>query len=202
MNDQEFIEFTVDVINKYSTDLEYFKGHIPRFLIGKHFIERYCNISDGFSILDVGTGFPFQVYYLTHEYNIRIVYLDPHKRTPPPKTEFIRGNVCLDTLPIGFDLVICTEVFEHLPCNLYKVKDKLIKSSKKYLLFSFPLKGVNARDYDKDLKLDFRKVHGHLREFTTKTAFEFVKDLKILEHQTVYTPSYGGNILVMLLSKY
>jgi SAM-dependent methyltransferase len=195
---------------------KYFTGHLPRFLEQKKFIDSFVHLAPDSKVLDCGTWFPFVSWYMRYKFGADVSFtcLDLPD-TGKFRTIFeidqchgFRSNLCFDDYGTEtFDFIFLTECLEHLPCNLYPVRDGIIRALRPggWLMVSYPLgvKGRNIQtcDYDKDLKLSFDKSYGHLREFTRETAEEFITTLPKIEHKEVWTDAYGGNILQMLYAK-
>lgn len=207
---EDYLEFTKRALEKYRPqDISYFLGHEERFLLGLEFLNKNT-AKENLKVWDLGTGFPFQSLWFHKKFHWNLLWSDLHpenKLEIDEEAKFSLFNICLEEFPKEeFDVIISTEVLEHLPCNLLKVKKKIKAALKQegLWLVSFPLKGFNAQDYDKDLSLPFEEYsEAHLREFTEKSALQFLEDssLEILEKDKVFCPAYGGVILVALLRK-
>jgi hypothetical protein len=213
MNDNEYRDLITTFINERDSGNnpqdKYFIGHLPRFLLGKRLIDKYVTLDSNSIIMDCGTNIPYQTLYLAVEKgcNIYTCSLDT-TNWKMDKVSHEVLNICLADFGIEkYDLVILTEVLEHLPTNLYKVRDKIIKSIKKggYLLCSFPLKGYIEHPYDYEYPVEELNIsHGnHLREFTEDKAKEFIEieGLQLLDKEKVFTKEYDGYILVCLLRR-
>lgn len=106
-------------------------------------------------------------------------------------------DLCHDIFPDKtYDLIIISEVLEHLPCNLFDVEKKIMSILDGYLLVTYPLLGNNAKDYDKTYE---RKgaVGEHLREFTEDTVKLFFKHLTVVEKGIYNFPGYGPTMVVL-----
>ena len=214
ISDTEYIDITLDIIrrnmaksppDRIATET-YFKGHLPRFLVQKAFIDFFVSLPPGSAVLDAGTWFPFVSWYLGHTFDtdVQFTCLDMPEAIQIDKSHGFRSNLCFTNYGTeAFDFIFLTECLEHLPCNLHTVRDRIIKAVKPggFLLVSYPLKGVNAQDYDKDLPMSFDKSYEHLREFTRATADAFITDLPVIDKKEVWTDAYGGNILQVLYRK-
>jgi len=208
---EEYSNIIVSLIGQHSltgsvSGGKYFLGHFPRFWKQIEAIDKYIDFDTDAKVLDCGTTFPFASYYLNLKFGCEVSFcsIDNQLITINNKVKGFHCNICYDDFGTNkWDMVFLTEVLEHLPCNLIKVKEKIIRSIKpgRYLLTSHPLKGKNAHNYDKDLELDWNKSHNHLREFTEQTAESFITELKILEKHIVYTREYGGNMYQFLYKK-
>jgi len=119
-------------------------------------------------------------------------------------------NLCDPQELVPADVVIMTEVLEHLPCNLYKVLDWAVSIVKPggYLLLSFPTgdDGVSIpRDADLTDKYKADGDYGHIREFSVGQAREFYgrTGFEVIEEKCIKTPFYygGEGILHVLLKK-
>lgn len=186
----------------------YFEGHLPRFIAQLDMFDEHLAQEEIKVVYDLGTNIPFTSLYfnLTQNADVFCGSVDVQK------SEFIyngvsRGYVNLNRpmmLPKA-DLVICTECLEHLPSNLYRVRQALSEYVKngKYMLLSFPLNGMNAKDYHLELPQDREIGHAHLREFTEQTARDFytVSGFTLVSEKITWTDAYGGKIMNVLLKK-
>lgn len=218
MDDQEYVARVEDFIAKYSREphrfLGYFRGHLPRFLIGKNYILT-IPLGEDSMVLEAGSEYPYHaiVPYTLYNSTCYVTSISPLEWNLPPKMNYYQSNLNFDDYGDGkWDLVILTEVLEHLPANLYNVRDRILKSIKSggYLLSSFPL-GVSYRGlimvapYEVELRqYDWNVAHDHLREFTEQGALDFMLSsgkLKLIDRTITYTREYGGNIMVCLFQK-
>ena len=213
LSDLEYTELTIASIRRSAPkEMEkYFTGHLPRFLDQKKFIDSWVHLGQSSKVLDCGTWFPFVSWYMQYKFsaNVQFTCLDmPELGVVINQCLGFKSNLCFEEFgEETFDFIFLTECLEHLPCNLYTVRDRIIKALRPggWLLVSYPL-GVKGRNiqtcgYDKDLKLSFDNSYGHLREFTCETAEEFITTFPIIEHKNVWTDAYGGNILQVLYRK-
>jgi hypothetical protein len=192
-----------------SACVPYFEGHKPRF---EAQVDMWNEFLDGERIsrvLDLGTGVPFASYYFNATQGARVIFgmLDAALYRVNELVEAIKINLCTDRPDLGpADLVICTECLEHLPCNLYKVREylKSLVAPGKFLLLSFPLMGAHACDYWMDGLGDPNVASSpHIREFTEATAREFYYGTgwDLVKEAITYTQAYGGNIMNVLLRR-
>jgi hypothetical protein len=167
----------------------YFIGHLPRFAAG---IEVVNCIEDRsiHTIHELGSPYPFFGYYFYNEENCKVVVSDLYDRKWKLNDllYFSQLNLCVNNIPKS-DLIICSEVFEHLPCNLVRVKDEILNNCK-YALLSFPLgnKGKDiplTHDFTSKVLGDvYYKTFDHLREFNGRVD-EFLGKDKTLFKTTV-----------------
>jgi hypothetical protein len=194
----------------------YFAGHEPRF--ATLFEMLHAILPAPKSILDVGTGFPFATGWVADEGG-RVIYGCPLRLEPVvwPGCVYQELNLCAPPQPPAFlfttevtksqfDLVVCTECLEHLPCNLFPVRDWLGQAVclGGYLLLSFPLGGQHAEGYHHDYP-PFEVLHDeHLREWTMGTAEVFVYGMSgftVALARLSNQPAYGSPIWNVLLEK-
>lgn len=183
----------------------YISGHWPRFNIGMELMDKYIPFTKGFKVVELGSKLPYFTCLLPEKYGAE-VHIQSIETVPQVIGPFIfsKCNLCTDDLGENkWDVAITTEIWEHLACDLYKLRENVLRSIKPggFWLSSFPLGGVNAKDYGKRLEIDVNICQtGHLREFTDKTASEFmdIDNIKILEHKTAVCPAYGRPIKTYL----
>lgn len=190
----------------------YFDGHYPRFDFQIDLFLALAQEEKIKSVLDIGTPLPF-ASGISSYHGCKVKYgcidtKDLASYLVAPFNENCESiQINLNYYPEGIepvDLVVCTEMLEHLPCNVVKARDWLADHAKKYLFLSFPLKGQNAGNYEADFtNLDHNVCHGHIREFTRQTAEEFMKplDFEIVSEQEIFTTAYGGVIWNVLLAR-
>lgn len=209
-DDKAYIRSTFSFLKRHFPQrARYFAKNLPRFLVGKHLLEKHVKVRADSKILEAGSFAPLQALFFRRE-GAAVICCDLDKDLWRIDETFYhyRCNLCYDDFGENvFDVVICTEVFEHLPCNLYTVRNKLIGCCKNQgvLLFSFPLTGRIFAPYNHDFtqENDWTTEHKHLREFTETTAVRFLThpELKMVTRQKVYKSSLGGEILVALCKK-
>ena len=194
----------VDVLSNYFNS-----DHFPRYMDGWTLICRHIK-EKNLSVLEIG---PFP--YFSHvgkkkNWTIKCIGLDTKEDFLIPNTNIFLtwGNLCFDDLGINrYDLIICTEVLEHLPCNLIKVRDKLIKALKPngFMLMSYPLGHIGLRiGYDKDIEdIDFYQSSSHLREFPIGKAISFFNDTAMVSISSItsYPLVYPNGIHQILYKK-
>lgn len=196
----ETVERELKKANKAQT--EYWNGHKNRFEL---MAEMCRELPDVYSVAEVGTAFPFVGLLFPDAY---LRTLDMLKSTGKLCEHEIQDfNIERPTLLDNFDLVVCTEVMEHLYCDLYKFAEGLAGRTRKYLLLSFPCGGNGSMiGYDTDLQApESNDGIGHVREFTQAKAEEFVETIQgfsVKDRQSVpYTPLYRATIVIYLLKK-
>jgi len=167
-------------------------------------------------ILDLGSSVPFITFYFKMKYDCKVQCWDPNIRGTY-NLEGIEGkyfNICdkhvfvnqeMSDSNIGkeeWDFISLTEVLEHVTCNLYTVRDKVVRGLKKggYMLVSYPQGDILKGPYDVILRdLDPDGMHSHLREFSVDTAVKFISDLTIVDIQRTgplkYVPKGSTQII-------
>jgi len=211
MERAEYITELRKLINleKNGQDMSYFDGHLPRFNAQLDMFDEFLKGESICLVYDLGTDIPYTTMYFNLNNNASLVLgcVDtPDDRDIAPNVH--RKYVNLNRPPVlaQADLVVCTECLEHLPANLYMVRQALCEYVKrgKFLLLSFPLKGFNAKDYGLDLpQINHDGSHQHIREFTEQTARDFYlgTGFKLVCEKITWTDAYGGNIMNVLLKK-
>jgi hypothetical protein len=156
--------------------LEYFDGSIERFRVQYDFWK--IVEADGGKIAqvyDIGTPYPFSTrYWATKGARVTFGCIGQYPDVDE-STKFRALNLCRPPKWPAGDLVVITEVLEHLPCNVLKVLDWVAKLSRRWLVISFPLGSMRAGEYDADFpEIDHEKSHEHIREFTVQTSGDFI----------------------------
>lgn len=187
--------------------LGYWRGHSPRFRVLTEMMRANLEKAPVHTVLDAGTEFPFASLYMNALTGAWVVCAGMGNGQPVGPFAWATGlNLCRRpelVRPVA-DLTICTEVLEHLPCNVYDVLDWLRASARSYLLLSFPLGGQGARDYDKHWPQNYDVLHKkHLREFTPATAKDMLDRIgwPILDMRDSHQPAYGAPIRNVLLRR-
>lgn len=195
---------------------QYFAGHLDRFLYHIDVFERLISgptdekTAERFKVYDFGSWLPFSTWYFYKKYKARVIYFYMERAEPlNERVEPCRMNLCDPVALYEADVVVATEVLEHLPCNLYNTLDFMAKCVKKggYLFLSFPTGPIGADiGYNKDIPGKRPDIeHEHLREFPIEKAREFYGRLKfeVLEEKCVKTLFYNNadGILHVLLRK-
>jgi len=179
----------------------YYQGHLPRFRVQFSLLANLARVE---TVLDLGTWFPFSSYFFHLRDGARVVYGCHRPVAGVAGCDHRQFNLChLPDLPQS-DLVICTEVLEHLPCNVVDVWDYVVGLIRPdgHLLVSFPLGGKNADNYHVDHG-DWATVHGHIREFTGTSAGAFLarSRLRLIQLVDSEQPAYRRPIRNVLLQR-
>lgn len=184
--------------------LSYFRNHFDRFEKMIEVIEKNC--LDISSISEVGSFYPYVSYYFNREYGIKPIDLydiilnelgNPCEPYDVDGVKLINYNVCLQKLSATnkkYDLVICSEIMEHLPINMFEFEKDLLSiiNPNKYLLATFPLGGRNAQGYELNLNRNLNRLQeDHVREYTADTTNLFFTDLKLIESVVIKAKAYG-----------
>jgi len=186
----------------------YYDGHRPRFDVQIEMWNEFLDKEPIELVYDLGTCVPFTSYYFHVTKGADILYgmLEYQTQEINDHVRSFRINLCTDRPALALaDLVICTECLEHLPCNLYKVREylKSLVRPGGFMLLSFPCGGRNATDYWKDKLADYDKCQDHIREFTLDTAKEFYYGTgwDVLKEVPSQQPAYGTTIMNVLLQR-
>ena len=174
---------------KYYENIEFWSKEIPeRELHRIKTISSYIP-DDVHTVLDVGCGNGIFVNYLKDNFNRfnRIHGMDRSKSAIKyVKTERSLGNIDkLNFKDNEFDLVVCLEVLEHLPVNIYqKALNEISRVSKKYIIITVP----NNEDLSKHhiecpgCKTKFH-ISLHLRSFNKETMQNLFSDNNFFSKQ-------------------
>jgi ubiquinone/menaquinone biosynthesis C-methylase UbiE len=164
------------------TSIEYGNGiHTKHRHINYHtfFIK---NLNPGESVLDIGCGNGFMDYNIVNQvHNVKIIGIDlnekniefAHGHYKHPNLSFIKGNA-LEELPNKtFDVIILSNVLEHIEKRIEFLR-KILRSIKpKRLIIRVPL---FERDWKvplkKELGIDYRLDSTHYIEYTQEEYFE------------------------------
>jgi len=204
-NLEDTFPYCIDELSPQTKEgvIGYFKGHIKRFNLVIDMIETLKPMN--WKILEVGSPYPFISYFFYSHFNCTCQCSDLYDRTwkIDNRLFFKKCNLCLDEIEGVWDLIIASEVFEHLPCNLIKVKEKILGAIRPngYTLFSFPLKSTAKEEFTHEYEnKDFIKAHGHLREFRGLVN-DFLSEENIIDRKICKPDAYGGDIEVLLIRK-
>lgn len=186
-----------DVNSKHAKYLT--KNPISRFLVSRFFQTIRTIIHDikPESLLDCGCGEGIILHYYSHDLpdtKCHAIDMDPAEvrdaQNNNPHCTFQLADI--ETIPFEdnvFDLVVSTEVFEHLE-NPSMALDEVFRVSKKYVLLSVPrepvwrLLNMCRLSYIKD----FGNTPGHVNHWTRKGFIEFVKKNRSVELIKVKNP--------------
>ncbi len=175
------------------------KNPLQKFLIGNFYKELISNIKDLRieSALDVGCGEGFTLNKLSENkigkklegVDFLKTAIDTGKRVHPHLKLKVGNIYHLPYKDNSFDLVICTEVLEHLE-DPKKALSELTRVSKKYLLLSVPnepffrlanfLRGKNLSRLGNDIE--------HIHHWSSKSFQEFVgnQEIKVIRAQNPF----------------
>ena len=189
-------------------DENYYRGHFPRFILQYSMLEA---IAGGIrTAREVGSWRPMSSVVLANE-GVKVEYgceqEQPSYYIGNTEYQQININQMPNLAPV--DIVICTEVLEHLPVNLYAVRDWLVGQVNigGYILLSFPTGNIVKGGYGDTLPLSVEQTYGqHLREFPGGEAMKFVNEIKgfsVIHSEPIKTPLYleGVGILHVLLKR-
>jgi hypothetical protein len=159
----------------------YKKFHEKRLKASTNILEENCRLYKTSRVLEVGSTFPFITLPLAKKHGFTPVCADIQK-VKDSSVSFVQLDLCKDAIPQKWDLILCTEVLEHLPCNLFDVVNKIISATRDdgHIFFTVPIGFVGTG-------LPLNKVFEsggdgktHLREFTPWKAHEFFSSFGLL----------------------
>lgn len=188
--------------------LTYFENHWPRFeAMIRICLDNGIEPDSAKQLCELGSFYPYTtLFYKMNalaDADMRIDLYDIITRevadAEPYDVDGVRlidFNLCTERLPDKqYDLIILSEVMEHLPINLFafeKDVEQLIKPGG-HIVVTYPLGGKNAKDYEKFYpERDFERLQeDHVREFTRDTVKLFFKDLQLVAQLDVTYKAYG-----------
>jgi SAM-dependent methyltransferase len=152
------------------------------------------------SILDAGCGDGRLTNRLGREYREVVGMDNSEEALSYVAGTKIRGS--LDAIPMddnSFDLVICSEVLEHLPQDVYiKTRSEIQRVSKKYIIISVPnnepIEQAFGRCYD--CKCTYH-IFRHLRSFNVEQLPEILENCDLRE--SVLCGPFGKDYNSLLL---
>lgn len=135
------------IINPYWSSKEPNEDELSRWNAINKFIEVNISLSENFKILDIGCGRGWLSNLLTQYGNV--TGIEPVKKVVQyakklyPNVEFKVGSTqnLLPKFKNNFDLIVCSEVLEHIPDDkkaIFISEVSLLLKSKGYAIFSTP----------------------------------------------------------------
>lgn len=149
------------------------------------------------SVLDAGSWFPFIGWYfsLTRSWGNTCISIDAFPWYGE-KMQHKQEDLCVfveEAPPAPYDVVICQEVLEHLPCNVHAVVSWLKKSCDDFLMMSVPIGSLGV-DKPKDAVIgkSTQCSWQHLREFREHELEKIVgkDEFDLVQQEYVSTPAY------------
>lgn len=175
--------------------LSYFRNHFARFWAMIRMIEDAG--AGGGRKCEIGSFYPYTTFY----FGMPIDLYDIMPRLCPTARPYNVGgvrlyekNICTEDFDGGeYDLIILSEVMEHLPVNLFAFERKVqsLLAPGGHILVTYPMHGHNAKDYELEIGDPTVLQHDHLREFTDDTVGLFFRDLRLVSSGDVHYPAYG-----------
>ncbi len=156
----------------------YYNFHLERIKKSLEILKPYIN--NNVKILNIGYS-DFDLYLKEYFKNSDLYYLIPEEMNMDKNYNYINGNLCDNkfNLPDRYDIVIFTEVLEHLFCNDDIIMQNIKKLIKPHglLLISVPnaltfsnrisvLRGKNIFWSKNDIVKGVYGGYGHIREYT------------------------------------
>ena len=140
------------------------------------------NLNPGESVLDIGCGNGFMDYNIVNQiHNIKIVGIDfnekniefARERHRHPNLSFIHGDVLKELPNKTFDVIILSNVLEHIEQRVEFLR-KILRSIKpKRLIIRVPLFERDWRvPLKKELGIDYRLDNTHYIEYTQEEYFK------------------------------
>lgn len=185
--------------------LTYFENHWPRF----EAMIRIC-LDNGITpdsveqLCEIGSFYPYTTLFFKNNnpdtridlYDIITQEVADAQPYNVDGVRLIEFNLCIQSLPeVQYDLIILSEVMEHLPINLFKFEQEVQRLIKPggHLVVTYPLGGKNAKQYGKEFpERDFSRLQeDHVREFTPNTVKLFFNDLQPISQVDVNYRAYG-----------
>lgn len=222
IDEQEYMRNLIEINDylKFDEKRNYIPGHRTRFLQAIEMLDNNIKLDD-FKILEVGSDLPYISLPFLEKVNLIEVCCnefpfhgfkgDSLLKQPLVYKNKIYFRFCnMNTDDFGrelWDLIIATEIWEHLPCDLFEAKNRLVKAIKpnKFLFVSFPIRESRnvfpLEEYHKRLYDDLEKPYGHLRNFSPSIINKFLEDLEIIDKQTLRSQASGGQIIQVLCRK-
>lgn len=179
--------------------LPYYRGHIQRFEVGFRMMQDIHPQS----VLDVGTSFPFYSWLFALRDGADVLF-----GCPPARDHYVDDrvhgvplDVCMSRALPAADLVIATEMLEHLWCDVERIVDMIAAAAKRWVFLSFPCGGKNAGGYNENLETKRGSLRDHLREFTGASALEMAKRVggRVIASESVPTSLYHAPIAHYLI---
>lgn len=170
----------------------YEQGHSPRFVYGKELIKKYCNLNEDSSVIELGSGLP--LYLIDH--NGLVVCKDIRITKDVLYKNFLITYCNLSIDDLGnerYDLVTMSEIWEHLPCDLLGLKERVRKCMKpgSFLLCSFPRGSPKHKLKDVLGNFYTTNENTHFREFTDETINELMEGFELIEGKDTSCPAFG-----------
>jgi SAM-dependent methyltransferase len=174
---------------------DYITNHFVRFWAMIREIEKVCPHPK--TSCEIGSFLPYTTYYFGGQIDL----FDYVENFYPDAKPYCADGVTLRTINIAtesfpektYDLVNCSEVMEHLNCNLFDFEKKVIRllHPGSLLVVTYPTIGTNAKDYAEDYGNNASWQEGHVREFTEATIPLFFRDLEPVFATRINYPAYG-----------
>lgn len=150
---------TEAIVNHYIVD------HWPRMIRTLDMLEK--EDIRGVASYDVGSWIPFIGY---HYYKKQGMFA--HACSIDIQNWEMEGaahhqlDICKTHFQGKFGLVICQEVLEHLPCNLYNVLENIVGMTDRHICISVPI-GSTGKNRSKKLDItdSTNRSFAHIREF-------------------------------------
>jgi len=193
MIDRQHLKALIKEMPEGEKYTHYIDHHGNRFNAAHSLIDYNIDMNSNFSILEVST-LPF----VSHRYRYAKTYVGSVESKNRDLLDYKSRwfNLCYGVPDYEeWDLIIITEVLEHLPMNLDIVMKDLIDKTKDggYILTSLPMGKVTPiesfnKDVNKNKDIAHRK---HIREFNEDTAnylFSQYKELHLVDKTLVKMP--------------
>jgi len=212
---EEFDKSDSLIETSFSTKRYFEYDHYSRYLDAWRLLQLNLPDLENAQVLEAGSYFPYMSYPFidTYNWNVKVFCVNLKKLYffKNKKCVIEYGNLCTDDLGNSiYDLIIATEVLEHLPANIFRVVERIKRALKPngYFLVSFPMGGYNAKDYEKDLiQIEdqyfperYRLGNPHLREYNNGTIESIVTGMKLL-YEKRSTPIAYNYIIQRLYQK-
>ena len=157
-----------------------------------------------YSPCELGSFYPYTTLYFGGEIDL----FDITPKVYPAVVEYDVYDVHLRGIDLNvdqpperdYDLVILSEVMEHLPCDLFGLCSRVTKIIRPdgHLIVTYPTQhNIHPYGYEETIGVSGREYGDHLREFTDDTVGLFFTNLTTVARIEMSYPAYGRTAIVL-----